>query len=40
MEVERHVYQISRGGRIDCPLEHQARIVRGATSLFASQLSH
>jgi len=38
--VERYVYQTSRGGRIDCPLEHQARIVRGATPLFASQLSH
>lgn len=38
--VERHVYQSSRGGRIYCPLEHQARIVRGATPRFASQLSH
>jgi hypothetical protein len=38
--VERGVYQRSRGGRIDCPLEHQARIVRGATPRFASQLSH
>ena len=38
--VERYVYQSSRGGRIDCPLEHQARIVRGATPRFASQLSH
>jgi hypothetical protein len=38
--VERSVYQTSRGGRIYCPLEHQARIVRGATPLFASQLSH
>jgi hypothetical protein len=40
VEVERHVYQTSRGGRIDCPLEQQARIVRGATPRFASQLSH
>ena len=38
--VERYVYQTSSGGRIYCPLEHQARIVRGATPLFASQLSH
>ncbi|MGA7980675.1 MAG: hypothetical protein WCA32_10650, partial [Chromatiaceae bacterium] len=30
----------SRGGRVYCPLERQARIVRGATPLFASQLSH
>jgi hypothetical protein len=37
--VERYVYQGSRGGRIDCPLEHRARIVRGATPLFASQIS-
>jgi len=40
VEVERYVYQTSRGGRIYCPLEHQARIVRGATPLFASQISH
>ncbi|WP_296900339.1 ISKra4 family transposase [Thiohalocapsa sp.] len=40
VEVERYVYQTSRGGRIYCPLEHQARIVRGATPLFASQVSH
>lgn len=38
--VERYVYQSSRGGRVYCPLEHQARIVRGATPRFASQLSH
>ena len=40
VEVVRHVYQSSRGGRIYCPLEHQGRIVRGATPLFASQISH
>jgi hypothetical protein len=40
VQVERYVYQTSRGGRIDCPLEHQGRIVRGATPRFASQLSH
>ena len=28
VEVERHVYQTSRGGHIDCPLEQQARIAR------------
>lgn len=38
--VKRYVYQSARGGRIYCPLEHRARIVRGATPLFASQLSH
>jgi hypothetical protein len=40
VEIERYVYQSSRGGRIYCPLEHQGRIVRGATPRFASQLSH
>jgi hypothetical protein len=40
VEIERYVYQSSRGGRIYCPLEHQARIVRGATPRLASQLSH
>ena len=40
VRVERYVYQSSRGGRIYCPLEHQARIVRGATPRFASQISH
>ena len=36
VDVERYVYQTSRGGRIYCPLEQQARIIRGATPLFAS----
>jgi hypothetical protein len=40
VQVERYVYQSSRGGRIYCPLEQRARIVRGATPLFASQISH
>ena len=40
VRVERWVYQSSRGGRIYCPLEHQGRIIRGATPRFASQLSH
>jgi hypothetical protein len=40
VRIERHVYQTSRGGRIYCPLEHHARIIRGATPRFASQLSH
>jgi hypothetical protein len=40
VQLERYVYQTSRGGRIHCPLEHQARIIRGATPRFASQLSH
>jgi hypothetical protein len=40
VSVERYVYQTSRGGRIYCPLETAARIVRGATPLFACQISH
>jgi hypothetical protein len=40
VQIERHVYQSARGGRIYCPLEQQARIIRGATPRFASQLSH
>ena len=40
VRVERYVYQSSRGGRIYCPLEHQARIIRAATPRFASQISH
>jgi hypothetical protein len=40
VQVERYIYQGSRGGRVYCPLEHGARIVRGATPLFASQISH
>ena len=40
VQVERYVYQSSRGGRIFCPLEHQGRIVRGATPRCASQISH
>ena len=29
VQIERYVYQSSRGGRIYRPLEHQGRIVRG-----------
>lgn len=37
--VERHVYQGSKGGRIFCPLDQDARIMRTATPLFAKQVS-
>jgi len=40
VEIERNVYQTSKGGRIHCPLEAAARIVRHATPRFAKQLSH
>jgi len=35
IDVERYVYQTSKGGKIYCPLEHNARIIRGATPKFA-----
>lgn len=37
--VGRHVYQSSGGGRIFCPMEHAARLVRTATPLLARQVS-
>jgi len=40
VDVERYVYQTPRGGRIYCPLEHKARIIRSATPKFAQQISH
>lgn len=40
IEIKRHVYQTWRGGKIYCPLEHNARIIRHATPRFARQLSH
>ncbi|MCX7073299.1 MAG: hypothetical protein NTZ70_00565 [Methylococcales bacterium] len=35
VEVSRYVYQSSKGGRIYCPLEHHARIIRNATPRFS-----
>ncbi len=40
VEVKRHVYQTSRGGKIYCPLESSARIIRGATPRFAKIVAH
>ena len=40
VEIERYVYQTSKGGKIYCPLEHNARIIRHATPRFAKQLSY
>jgi len=37
--VCRHVYQNSKGGKIFCPLEQQARILQNATPHFAKQVS-
>lgn len=39
-EIERHVYQTSKGGKIFCPLEDSARTIFAATPKFAQQLSH
>ena len=38
--IQRHVYQSSKGGKIYCPLENNAQIIRGATPKFAQQISH
>ena len=40
VKIQRYVYQTSAGGKIHCPLEHKAQIIRGATPKFAQQLSH
>lgn len=40
VEVERHVYQSSKGGATFCPLEKDARIVVTSTPRFAKQVSH
>ena len=40
VKIQRYVYQTSTGGKIHCPLENNARIIRGATPKFAQQISH
>jgi len=40
VEVPRFVYQTSQGGKVYCPLEHNARIIQNATPRFAQQISH
>ena len=40
VKIQRNVYQTSTGGKIHCPLENKARIIRGATPKFAQQISH
>lgn len=39
IDVERHVYQSSRGGKQYCPLEDKARIIQTATPRFAKIIS-
>lgn len=38
--VMRHVYQRSTGGKVFCPLEQSARILRNATPRFAKMVAH
>jgi hypothetical protein len=40
VKLKRYVYQTSKGGKIYCPLEDKARIIRTATPKFAQQISH
>ncbi len=40
VQLERYVYQSPRGGKIYCPLERNARIIRGATPKFAQQIAN
>lgn len=40
VEVTRYTYQTYMGGKIYCPLEDSARIIRGATPRFAQMVSH
>ena len=39
LEIERHIYQSSKGGRTICPLEEHARIIAEATPQFAKVTS-
>jgi len=39
VNVERHMYQSSKGGRQYCPLDHNARIIQTATPRFAKIVS-
>lgn len=39
VNVERHVYQTSKGGKIHCPLESSAKIIQNATPRMAKMLS-
>jgi len=40
VQIKRHVYQSSSGGKIYVPLAQSARIIHGATPKFAKMLSH
>jgi hypothetical protein len=40
VEVKRNIYQTSQGGKTYCPLEDNAKIIRGSTPKFAKEISH
>jgi len=40
VNIERYVYQTSKGGKIFCPLEEKARTILSSTPKFARQLSY
>ena len=40
VEINRYTYQTSKGGKVWCPLEEQARIIRGGTPRLAKQVAH
>ncbi len=40
IDIDRHVYQRSKGGKTYCPMERGARIVVTSTPRFAMQVSH
>ena len=40
VDLKRHMYQTSRGGKTYCPLDSEARIIRGATPRFAQLISN
>lgn len=39
INIERHVYQNSKGGKVFCPLEEDARIITSSTPRFSKQVS-
>ena len=40
VDLERHVYQTSTGGKTYCPLDEKARIITSSTPRFAKIISH
>ena len=40
IDIQRFVYQSSKGGKVYCPLEINSRIIRSSTPKFAQQISH